>query len=55
MVLALLSEGLRTEQLAEHMQISRTTVRNHIRSILQKLDVHSRAEAVSLAFRRSLV
>ena len=54
-VLYLLSEGYSTGELAREMQVSPVTVRNHIRILLQKLSVHSRAEAVSYAFRKHLV
>lgn len=54
-VLRLLGEGRNTDNLAEALHISSCTVRNHIRSILQKLAVHSRAEAVSYAYRKNLI
>jgi PAS domain S-box-containing protein len=53
--LQLLARGCSTEQLAAQMGISRETVRNHIRSLLKKLDVHSRLEAVVEARSRGLV
>jgi DNA-binding NarL/FixJ family response regulator len=45
-VLALLAEGGSTGCISEILSLSPHTVRNHIRSILTKLDVHSRIEAV---------
>lgn len=45
-VLAKLAEGLSTDALARDLGISATTVRNHIQSILRKLGVHRRIEAV---------
>lgn len=54
-VLYLLSEGYGTHALARKLQLSPTTVRNHIRNLLQKLSVHSRTEAVSYAYRKHLV
>lgn len=54
-VLRLLSEGYGTRELAGELQVSPVTVRNHIRNLLQKLSVHSRAEAVSYAYRKHLV
>jgi DNA-binding CsgD family transcriptional regulator len=45
-VLTLLSRGLATGAVAERLFISRTTVRNHVQSILSKLGVHRRIEAV---------
>jgi PAS domain S-box-containing protein len=48
-VLRLLEHGRSTDQIADELQLSRETVRNHIRHILQALGVHSRLEAVALA------
>ncbi len=54
-VLTLLAEGLSTKTLAERLNISHFTVRNHIQNILVKLDLHSKAQAVSYAFKRGLL
>jgi PAS domain S-box-containing protein len=54
-VLRLMADGAGTEAIADSLFISRTTVRNHIQTILRKLDVHSRLEAVSLALRTRLI
>jgi PAS domain S-box-containing protein len=51
-VLTLLAEGLSTRALAQKLDISHFTARNHIQNILVKLDLHSKAQAVSYAFRR---
>ena len=48
-VLRLLEHGRSTDQIAEELHLSRETVRNHIRHLLQALGVHSRLEAVALA------
>jgi RNA polymerase sigma factor (sigma-70 family) len=48
-VLRLLEYGRSTHQIAEELNLSRETVRNHIRHILKALGVHSRLEAVALA------
>jgi DNA-binding NarL/FixJ family response regulator len=50
-VLGLLAEGLRQEEIAEQLVISPKTVATHIQRILGKLEVRSRAQAVSLALR----
>jgi two-component system, LuxR family, response regulator FixJ len=50
-VLELLAEGLRQEEIADRLVISPKTVATHIQRILGKLDVRSRAQAVSLALR----
>lgn len=47
-VLDLLREGRTTEEIAEQMLIAPVTVRTHVSSILKKLKVNSRAEALRL-------
>jgi DNA-binding NarL/FixJ family response regulator len=54
-VLSLLADGLDQRQIAERLVISRKTVGTHIERILLKLEVHSRAQAVAVAFRANLV
>lgn len=54
-VLMLLADGASTEQIANELYLSTTTVRNHISGILQALDVHSRLAAVTKARREGLV
>jgi PAS domain S-box-containing protein len=48
-VLGLLAHGSSTGQIAELLHLSRETVRNHVRGVLQALEVHSRVEAVAMA------
>ena len=50
-VLALVAEGLNNRSIAERLFISESTVKNHVRSIHEKLQVHSRMEAVVRAVR----
>jgi DNA-binding NarL/FixJ family response regulator len=47
-ILDLLAEGAGTGEIAQRLFLSRVTVRRHISSILSKLGVSSREEAVSL-------
>ncbi|HUX75780.1 MAG TPA: response regulator transcription factor [Anaerolineae bacterium] len=54
-VLALMVEGLNNPEIAERLGVSRSTARAHVSSILSKLGVSNRAEAVALAVRRKLV
>jgi two-component system, NarL family, nitrate/nitrite response regulator NarL len=54
-VLALLSEGLSNRAIAERLSISRHTVKFHVNSLLQKLGVDGRTEAVVRAARLGLV
>ena len=48
-ILRMLAHGASTQQIAQELHLSRETVRNHVRGILQALDVHSRVEAVAAA------
>jgi DNA-binding NarL/FixJ family response regulator len=54
-VLRLLAEGRDVGEMGSLLFISPKTVNTHIDHILQKLGVHSRAQAVALAYRRNLV
>lgn len=54
-VLALMAEGLSTEKIAEALSVSRSTTRNHIQNILQKLHVHNRSAAVAYAFEHGII
>jgi LuxR family maltose regulon positive regulatory protein len=48
-VLQLLTTGLSTTEIAEELVISVNTVRSHVKNIYDKLDVHSRYQAVECA------
>jgi two-component system nitrate/nitrite response regulator NarL len=52
--LMMLVAGLDTVAITRHLEISRTTARTHLQSVLTKLGVHSRLEAVSFAIRHRL-
>ena len=54
-VLEQLSKGLPYTAIAENLFISPSTVRRHIENIYQKLQVHSKIEAVALAKKRNLI
>ena len=54
-VLALLAEGLSNAEIAQHLTISTSTAKHHVRAIRSKLSAANRAEAVSLAMRHDLI
>lgn len=54
-ILALLAQGLSNRSIGVALHISESTVKSHLKSTFAKLDVTSRAEAISLAARRGLV
>jgi len=53
--LALLAEGHSYQAAADRIHVSVNTVRNYIRSIYDKLHVHSKSEAVSKAIKARLI
>ncbi|GAP13750.1 two component transcriptional regulator, LuxR family [Longilinea arvoryzae] len=54
-VLELLARGLSNLEIADRLVVSRSTVKFHVSSILAKLDVSTRTEAVSVAMQHNLV
>jgi two-component system NarL family response regulator len=54
-VLRLVAKGLGNRDIAKDLYISENTVKNHIRNILEKLQLHSRMEAVIYAVREKLL
>lgn len=52
-VMHLLAEGLSTLAMAQRIGVSPFTIRNHIRNVLKKLGLHSRAQAVSFVLTES--
>ena len=53
-VLRLVARGLNNKDVAKQLFISENTVKNHVRNILEKLQLHSRMEAVVYAVREKL-
>ena len=54
-VLSLVAQGKGNRDIAGDLFISENTVKNHIRNILEKLQLHSRMEAVIYAVREKLL
>ncbi len=54
-VLALLVEGLTNPEIADKLVVSKSTVKFHVSSILNKLQVSSRTEAVAKALQEDLL
>jgi len=54
-VLALLAEGLSNDAIAERLELSLHTIRNHVQKTITKLGAHSKLEAVSIALRTGLI
>ena len=54
-IMELVAAGLQNKEIAEKLGLSLATVRNHVHNSLEKLDLHSKLEMVSLAFRKGWV
>ena len=54
-VLRLVAHGLGNKEIASELGISTHTVKYHLASLLAKLGVHSRTEAVTIGLRKGLV
>src|ERR1700686_1824048 len=52
-VLGMVAAGRSTPEIAERLHISQLTTRSHIQNVLEKLEVHSKAEAVAFAFQKN--
>jgi two-component system NarL family response regulator len=54
-VLRLVSQGLNNREIGRQLFISENTVKNHVRNMLEKLQLRSRIDAVMYAVRERLV
>ncbi|GAA3969951.1 response regulator [Thermobifida alba] len=54
-VLRLVARGLNNRDIADRLYISDNTVKNHVRNILEKLQLHSRTEAAVYAIREKFL
>lgn len=53
-IISLVGEGLKNQQIADHLFLSEVTVRHHLTSIFKKLDVSDRLELVIYAYQNGL-
>jgi two-component system NarL family response regulator len=54
-ILKLLSKGPTNKQIGQALGISENTVKNHVNSIIEKLEVSDRTEAATTAIQRGLI
>jgi DNA-binding CsgD family transcriptional regulator len=54
-VLQLIAEGCPAAEVARRLTIAPKTVSSHMERILMKLDVHTRAQAVAVAYEAGLI
>lgn len=53
-VLSLMAKGYTNNQVAEELSVAEGTIKNHVVNIYQKLNLHSRAEAVAWAWEHNI-
>jgi NarL family two-component system response regulator LiaR len=54
-VLTLMVEGFGNAEIAKRLIVGSSTIKSHVSSILSKLNVQNRTEAVTLALRHNLL
>lgn len=54
-VLGYMAEGLLNKQIADKLDVTEQTIKNHITSILRKLNANARTQAVVIAIKKGLV
>ena len=54
-ILKYMAQGYLNKQIADSLYISEQTIKNHITSILRKLDANARTQAVVIALKRGLI
>ena len=54
-ILNYMAQGLLNKQIASALNVSEQTIKNHITSILRKLDANARTQAVVIAIKKGLV
>lgn len=54
-VLQLISQGLGNKEISEKLYVSESTVKNHLRSILDKLHLQNRMQLIAFAYKNRMV
>jgi DNA-binding NarL/FixJ family response regulator len=54
-ILEMLAKGLTNKQIGTALSISDNTVRNHVNSIMEKMEVSDRTEAVAVAIQQGIL
>lgn len=54
-VLQLISQGLGNKEISEKLYLSESTVKNHLRNILDKLHVQNRMQLIAFAYKNGLI
>jgi DNA-binding NarL/FixJ family response regulator len=54
-ILEYIAKGFLNKQIASSLEISEQTIKNHVTSILRKLNANARTEAVVIAIRRGII
>ncbi len=54
-ILNYIAQGLLNKQIASRLEISEQTIKNHVTSILRKLNANARTEAVVIAIKHGLI
>ena len=54
-ILWMLAKGLTNKEIGKGLGITENTARNHVNSIIEKLDVSDRTEAATTAIQRGLI
>ena len=54
-MLAMLAEGKSVKDICRELYLSKATVRNHVRALLQALGAHTQLEAVAVARKMDLL
>lgn len=54
-ILKLVAQGLRNKEVGGMLEIAEDTVKVHIKNIFDKLDVHDRTQAVTIALQRGII